>query len=35
MFGDDGTATLSMILPFIVTLFNVFAVVILSVYAPV
>ena len=34
MFGDDGTATLAMILPFIVTLFNVFAVVILSVYAP-
>ena len=25
MFGDDGTATLAMILPFIVTLFNVYA----------
>ena len=34
LFGDDGTATLATILPFIVTLFNVFAVVILSVYAP-
>ena len=34
MFGDDGSATLAMILPFIVTLFNVFAVIILSVFAP-
>ena len=34
MFGDDGTATIAMILPFIVTLFNVFAVIILSVCAP-
>ena len=34
MFGDDGSATLAMILPFIVTLFNVFAVILLSVFAP-
>ena len=34
MFCDDGTATIAMILPFIVTLFNVFAVIILSVCAP-
>ena len=34
MFGDEGSTTIAMILPFIVTLFNVFAVIILSLYAP-
>ncbi len=34
MFGESGTATVAMVLPFIVVLFNVFAVTILSLYAP-
>lgn len=34
MFGEIGAATISMVLPFVVVLFNVFAVVILSIYAP-
>lgn len=34
MFGDIGAATISMVLPFVVVLFNVFAVVELSIFAP-
>ena len=34
MFGESGTTTIAMILPFVVALYNVFAVVILSVFAP-
>ncbi len=34
MFGDAGVSIIAMILPVIVTLFNVFAVIILSIYAP-
>ena len=34
MFGEVGAATISMVLPFVVVLFNVFAVILLSVYAP-
>ncbi len=34
MFGEEGEATIAMVLPFIVTLFNCFAVIILSLYAP-
>ena len=34
MFGGEGTATMAMVLPFVISLFNVFAVIILSVYAP-
>lgn len=34
MFGEVGAATISMVLPFVVVLFNVFAVIVLSIYAP-
>lgn len=34
MFGDAGVSVIAMVLPVVVTLFNVFAVVILSIYAP-
>ena len=34
MFGEVGAATISMVLPFVVVLYNVFAVILLSVYAP-
>lgn len=34
MFGDDGVAQIAMVMPFAITLFNVFAVLILSIYAP-
>jgi len=34
MFGDVGATTVAMVLPFVVVLFNVYAVVILSLYAP-
>lgn len=34
MFGEIGAATISMVLPFVVVLFNVFAVIVLSIYAP-
>ena len=34
MFGEVGAATISMVLPFVVVLFNVFAVILLSIYAP-
>lgn len=34
MFGDSGVAVIAMVMPFAITLFNVFAVIILSIYAP-
>lgn len=34
MFGDDGLAQIAMVMPFSIILFNVFAVFILSIYAP-
>lgn len=34
MFGEVGGATISMVLPFVVVLYNVFAVIELSIYAP-
>lgn len=34
MFGEIGTTTIAMVLPFVVTFYNVFAVIILSVFAP-
>ncbi|MBO5218288.1 MAG: AEC family transporter [Clostridia bacterium] len=34
MFGAQGRATMALVLPFVVTLFNAIAVVILSIYAP-
>ncbi len=34
MFGEAGAATISMVLPFVVVLFNIYAVIILSIFAP-
>ncbi|MBE6612213.1 MAG: AEC family transporter [Ruminococcaceae bacterium] len=34
MFGAEGRSTMALVLPFVVALFNAFAVVILSIYAP-
>ncbi len=34
MFGEKGTQQIAMIMPFAITFFNVFAVIILSIYAP-
>lgn len=34
MFGESGTSAVAMILPFVVTLFNIYSVIILSLYAP-
>ncbi len=34
MFGEVGAATISMVLPFVVVLYNVFAVIVMSIYAP-
>lgn len=34
MFGDDGMAQIAVVMPFTIILFNIFAVLILSIYAP-